>query len=120
MEHDTTCMNAANTMSCAAQVGLAKNELMRNGYLQSYMVDHPACPRFNELMDRGAETALLLTTGSFKKECLPPRQPSDGTGPWTEQFQTLLGEPSPSLFADIEYDKWTKARYLKPVDKSCQ
>jgi hypothetical protein len=117
MEDDNSCMLSADAMSCDAQIGLAKNELARNSYVTNYLVNHPVCERFNQLMDRGEEYDLLKTVGSSKKLCIT-KNPNFNEGPWTDQFTTLLGDkPQESKNAVIytKFDEWTSAKYSTKV-----
>jgi hypothetical protein len=103
----------ADSMSCGAQVYLAKKETEQNSYYTRYLVDHPACPRFQDLMDREREHALQKTVGSSKKLCID-KKPAFSEGPWSTQFQNLLGgEPLPnrnSIFY-TKFDEWTSAKF---------
>lgn len=113
---DLSCIEQANLMSCQAQVGLAKKELENNSYICDYSVVHPVCDRMNSLMDRGLESDMLKTLGSFRKICIEKR-PQFSEGPWESQFQTLLGEqPQASKDTVIytKYDQWTKSKYHTP------
>jgi hypothetical protein len=106
------CSTIADAMSCDAQIMLAKREVSDNTYMWDYSVNHPVCNRFNELMDRDAESGLFMTVGSSKKLCVD-KKPNFLDGPWKVQFQSLLGEPSPvstDAAVYMKYDVWTKAK----------
>lgn len=108
-----SCTPYANEMSCDAQIELAKAEVARNTYLCDYSVNYPACERMHELMDRDTESGLLMTVGSSKKLCVKMK-PDFKDGPWKQQFQSLLGEPSPASTGAVvytKYDQWTKAKF---------
>jgi hypothetical protein len=100
-------------MSCDAQVGLAKNEVVRNTYIRDYSIDHPACERMHTMSDRDIESELLYTVGTHKKLCIDKR-PAFSDGSWKEQFQLLLGAPAievtPHTVIHTSFDQWTKAK----------
>lgn len=101
-----SCAPIADALSCDAQIMLAKREVSNNTYLWDYSVNHPACHRMHELMDRDTESGMIMSVGSSKKLCID-RRPSFADGPWKEQFQSLLGDSSPIY---VKYDQWTKAK----------
>jgi len=109
---DNSCMLFADEMSCEAQSQLAQAEVYRNNSLNNYMLAHPACDRFNGLMDREEEYNLLKTVGSNKKLCVNKR-PSFSDGPWKQQFNLLLGDapkPNATNVVYTKYDQWTRAK----------
>lgn len=106
------CSEIADVMSCQAQIDLAKGEVERNMYLTDYMTNHPVCSRYNSLMDRDIESDILHTVGSSKKMCIEKLQ-SFHSGPWEQQFQTLLGDPAPQYMTAplyTKYDEQTRAK----------
>lgn len=108
-----SCMNAADMMSCQAQSMLALREFQNNRFVTDYMVRHPVCERWQNLMDRQLESSLLYTEGtSLKKNCLPLKlmhlnhgvYTLDQSGPWVEQHVPMTN-PVPERF-----DTWTRAK----------
>ena len=75
----------ASHLSCAAMRELAQVELNALNESRQYMFENPACPRFNQLADRGAEYALQKTPDTSKKACID-KSPKYQDGPWTAAF----------------------------------
>jgi len=82
----------ASHLSCAAMRELAQVELNALNESRQYMFENPACPRFNQLADRGTEYALQKTPDTSKKACID-KSPKYQDGPWTAAFtaQGLVG-----------------------------
>lgn len=108
-----SCMNVADAMSCQAQTMLAQREFQNNRTVTDYMVRHPVCERWQNLMDRQMESSLLYTQGtSLKKNCLPEGimhlthgvYTLDQSGPWVTQHTPIINP------VQERFDAWTRAK----------
>jgi len=87
----TDCARAADMMSCAAMIGMAKAEAKADAVTLDYLVNNPVCERFHTLADRVVEHQLQLdpTTAISRKLCVY-KTPQYGTGEWVRMLQPLL------------------------------
>ena len=98
---DTSCLTAANDMSCQAMSELAKAEVHRNVGMLSYQVINPTCQRFQELPDRGEESLLQQPSVYGKKACFSQTD-KYRDGPWKSQFDYPAAMPT--------FDTWSRRK----------
>ena len=72
MSDQFDCSAAANSMSCDAQIGLAKAEAARNDTCLAYTANVVTCDRLQSLADRGLEHNLQIddTLAMSRKLCV--------------------------------------------------
>lgn len=87
-EFEFDCAAAANSMSCGAQVGLAKAEVARNDAILSYTANPVVCDRLQSLADRGLEYTLQIdkTLSMSRKLCVTKTNLYQ-QGPWEAAMQ---------------------------------
>lgn len=106
---DTSCMQAASDMSCAAMLQLAKKEYDQNASVLSYQVVHPACDKYSQLADRGDEYKLFLNGGISRNLCFT-HDPALKAGPYFSQIENTRKE---------SFEAWTRRKDIsKPYNPS--
>lgn len=96
------CAAAANSMSCDAQIGLAKAEASRNDACLYYTANPIVCDRLQSLADRGQEHTLQIdkTLAMSRKLCVTK----------TKLYQTGSWEAVMDQTVHPMFDQRTKSR----------
>jgi hypothetical protein len=106
MSIESDCSSAADMMSCAAMMGLAKQEAAGNLEQLSYLVNNPACERYHSFADRSLEHNLQMdATLSMSRKLCVTKTPLYGQGPWINMMKPPLQR------APVNFDEWTSRKH---------
>lgn len=98
-----SCGPAADRLSCDAMTWLAQKEARENRAALDKMAHHPACSRYQSILDTDEEHRLIKTGQAvLQKNVCVVKTPEYQTGPWSAVFS---GPPVPERFA-----AWTRAK----------
>jgi hypothetical protein len=102
MSIENNCSEAADLMSCAAMVGMAKQETRENLQQLSYLVNDPSCERFHTPYDRTLEHKVQISGESISRKLCVTKTPEFGQGTWINMTMPPLGR------IPVNFDQWTK------------
>ena len=102
-----SCGPIADRMSCDAMTWLAQKEAAQNRLNLDKMVNHPACERYQNILDTDREYALIKTGQAvLQKNICVVKTPEYQQGPWSQPFgQPLAGTTVPDRF-----EAWTRQK----------
>lgn len=104
MSIESDCASAADLMSCAAMMSLAKQEAVGNIHQLSYLVNNPSCERFHTLADRTTENKLKMDPATLSRKLCVTKTPVYGEGQWVQMMHPPLTR------VQENFDEWTRSK----------